>query len=482
MGRCLRALQALPFVALGANAIAEVPSGQRTRRRESILIAGQAVVLAAALIAAVAATDSADWQPWSLFFALLGLAILGEFLAVPTGGVHIGAAFIATSAAMALLGAAPAALIAVAAVLAWSIRNHRPGSLLFNNIVACATYPVVGALIFQALGDPAKDDSAELGTAAIVFGVYLAVNFLNFLLIVGYLCLRDGTSLLAEIRRVYIPVLPWEVATGTFTAGTVLAYQEIGLPAVAMLAFMLLSYYSLLRSVVEAQSQRDELRAQVEELEALHHGVIRVMVETLGMRDRMTARHSAAVARFAKAIAAAAGLPPRDQELVHTAGLLHDVGKFTFPDHTLTGTTLTEEDWALIRSHPRRGADIVKRVHGYAEVAEIVLCHHERVDGRGYPRRLSGEDIPVLARILSVADCFDVMTARDSYRTPISIEEAVAELRRVSGTQLDRHFVEIFVDVVTGSGVDFQHADDEDLETELQRQAPRGSVARTARH
>ena len=132
-----------------------------------------------------------------------------------------------------------------------------------------------------------------------------------------------------------------------------LAYQEIGLPAVAMLAFMLLSYYSLLRSVVEAQSQRDELRAQVEELEALHHGVIRVMVETLGMRDRMTARHSAAVARFAKAIAAAAGLPPRDQELVHTAGLLHDVGKFTFPDHTLTGTTLTEEDWALIRSHPR---------------------------------------------------------------------------------------------------------------------------------
>ena len=249
-----------------------------------------------------------------------------------------------------------------------------------------------------------------------------------------------------------MPVLPWEVATGTFTAGTVLAYQEIGLPAVAMLAFMLVSYYSLLRSVVAAQSQRDELRAQVEELEALHHGVIRVMVETLGMRDRMTARHSAAVARFAKAIAAAAGLPPRDQELVHTAGLLHDVGKFTFPDHTLTGTTLTEEDWALIRSHPQRGADIVKRVHGYAEVAEIVLCHHERVDGRGYPRRLSGEDIPVLARILSVADCFDVMTARDSYRTPISIEEAVAELRRVSGTQLDRHFVEIFVDVVTGPG------------------------------
>ena len=207
----------------------------------------------------------------------------------------------------------------------------------------------------------------------IVFGVYLATNFLNFLLIVGYLCLRDGTSLLAAIRRLYLPVVPWEVATGTLTAGTVLAYQEVGLLAVAMLAVILMAYRYLLGSVVDAQRQRDELRAQVQELEALHHGVIRVMVETLGMRDRMTARHSAAVARFAKATAAAAGLSARDQELVHTAGLLHDIGKFTFPDHTLTGVRLTEEDWELIRSHPQRGADIVGRVHGYADVAEIVL-------------------------------------------------------------------------------------------------------------
>ena len=109
-------------------------------------------------------------------------------------------------------------------------------------------------------------------------------------------------------------------------------------------------------------------------------------------------------------------------------------------------------------------------MHGYAEVAEIVLCHHERMDGRGYPRNLcAATSIPLLARILSVADCFDVMTARDSYRTPIAIAEAIAELRRVAGTQLDPRFVEIFVGVVEGSGLDFQHADDEDLEAELQQ-------------
>lgn len=422
-------------------------------------------------------TESGDWTPASLFFSLLALALVGQFLSLKTGTVQIGPAFIATALAMALLGPAPAAVIAVAAVLAWSAKARTPRPLVFNNVVALTAYPVVGGLLFEAFGDPGAGEVATFSTAAIVFGVYLATNFLNFLLIVGYLCLRDGSSLIRAIRRLYLPVVPWEVATGILTAGAVLAYQEVGLLAIAMLAVLLFSYRYLLASVIDAQRQRDELRRQVDELEALHHGVIRVMVETLGMRDRMTARHSAAVARFAKATAAAAGLPSRDQELVHTAGLLHDVGKFTFPDHTLTGTRLTEEDWELIRSHPQRGADIVGRVNGYAEVADIVLCHHERVDGRGYPRHLSGEDIPELARILAVADCFDVMTARDSYRTPMPFEDAIAELRRVAGTQLDARFVEIFVGIVVGAGVEFHHADDEDLEAELRRQVPRGSAA-----
>lgn len=464
---------------LGAHAVDDVPSGPRTRRRDTLLVAGQSLLLAGAVTGAVLGTGAADWEPVSLFAALLALALVGQFLSLQTGTVQIGPAFIATALAMALLGPAPAAVIAVAAVLAWSAKARTPWPLVFNNVVALTTYPVAGALLFQALGDPGAETSASFSTAVIVFGVYLVTNYLNFLLIVGYLCLRDGASLILATRRLYLPVVPWEVATGALTAGTVLAYQEVGLLAVAMLAIMLVSYRYLLSSVIDAQRQRDELRAQVAELEALHHGVIRVMVETLGMRDRMTARHSAAVARFAKATAAAAGLSLRDQELVHTAGLLHDVGKFTFPDHTLTGTRLTEEDWELIRSHPQRGADIVGRVHGYAEVADIVLCHHERIDGRGYPRHLAGEDIPELARVLAVADCFDVMTARDSYRRPMAFEDAIAELRRVAGTQLDARFVEIFVGIVQGAEVDFQHADDDDLEAELQRPFSRSSAARS---
>ena len=460
------------LAALGESTVAEVPSGSRASRR-AILIAGEAVLLVAAVTAAVLATDANDWRPFDLLASLFVLAVAGQFLAVQAAGVQIGPAFISTALAMVLLGPAPAAIIAVAAVLAWSVKSPPPSlELGFNNIVALTTYPVAGALLFQALGDPVESGASAGTVGATVFAVYLITNLLNFLLIVGYLCLRDGRSLFGAFVRVYLPVVPWEVATGALTAGTVLAYQEVGLVAVGLLAVMLVTSRYLLQAVIDAQRQRDELRAQMEELEALHHGVVRVMVETLGMRDRMTARHSAAVARFARATAAAAGLPAREQELVHTAGLLHDVGKFTFPDHTLTSRHLTPEDWELIRSHPQRGADIVGAVHGYGPVADIILCHHERMDGAGYPRSLAGDDIPLLARILSVCDTFDVMTSRDSYRTPIAVEDAIAELRRVSGTQLDGRLVEAFVGVITEAGVDFSHGDDRDLERELRVRRP----------
>jgi putative nucleotidyltransferase with HDIG domain len=192
------------------------------------------------------------------------------------------------------------------------------------------------------------------------------------------------------------------------------------------------------------------------------------LLHTLDARDRMTARHSAAVARYAREIARAAGLSVREQDLVHTAGLLHDLGKFIFPDPILKAEApLAPGDWRLVRRHPYQGAKIVSQVEGYGPVAEIVLAHHERIDGTGYPRRLGGEEIPELARILSVADVYDVMTARDSYRRPVGSLEAIQELRRVSGTQLDARFVDVFVRLLAGRDMRFRHGVDADFDAEL---------------
>jgi len=158
----------------------------------------------------------------------------------------------------------------------------------------------------------------------------------------------------------------------------------------------------------------------------------------------------------------------RDQELAHTAGLLHDIGRFALSDRVMEkDVVLTEEDWHDIRRHPELGALLLKDVGVYGPVAEIVHAHHERVDGRGYPRRLKADEIPEIAKIVAVAEVYDTLTAPDTYRSQMSSFEALTELRRVSGAQLDERYVEALASVLAGEGTDYRHADAADFDREL---------------
>ncbi len=154
---------------------------------------------------------------------------------------------------------------------------------------------------------------------------------------------------------------------------------------------------------------------------------------------------------------------------MHSAGLLHDIGKFIFPDRILLASTrLDDGDWEIVKRHPYQGARLVGQIDGYGPVADIILGHHERVDGRGYPRGLKGDEIPLLSRCISVADTYDVMTSRDSYRDPVPAAAAIAELQRVAGSQLDAGLVALFVALHERGELAFGHGDDADFETELQ--------------
>ena len=147
---------------------------------------------------------------------------------------------------------------------------------------------------------------------------------------------------------------------------------------------------------------------------------------------------------------------------------MHDIGKFILPDSILFAERkLTDAEWELIKLHPEQGAKLVERIDGYGPVAKIVLHHHERFEGGGYPTGIAGEQIPLGSRIISVADTYDVMTARDSYRRPVSSEAALAELRRVAGTQLDPQVVSVFERMILERGVAFSHVDEADFEAEL---------------
>jgi putative nucleotidyltransferase with HDIG domain len=209
-------------------------------------------------------------------------------------------------------------------------------------------------------------------------------------------------------------------------------------------------------------------RNRAQQYVSLSWGVLAGLMRTLDVRDERAARHAAAVARFSQDIARAVGMNEADCELAHTAGLLHDIGTFALSDRVAErGRTLTEEDWMAIQRHPELGADMLRDLGMYGPVAEIVLAHHERIDGRGYPNACSAEEIPEIAKIISVAEVYDTLTAKDTYRTRMSSFEALTELRRVAGSQVDAHYVEVLAGLLQGEGVEYRHADMADFDVEL---------------
>ena len=453
-------------------------------RRERALVAAQAVLLLGSAVLAGLLSDARDWDPPALFFMLLGLAVVSEAFRLKTKTFTISAAFLSIVLAMILLGPAPAVLVGVVGMAVDALRRRAPWRHALANLSTYAAFPLAGSVAFDALGGHGLAGDMPSYVLA-VFALFMATNLLNFLLIGLDIAVVDGQSLISGLRHVYLPVLPVEFATGLLTAGVAFSYGDRNLGAIGLLAVIGLVFQYLLRTALSSIEHKDQLEGRTRQLAALQVGVLGTVLQTLSLRDKMTARHSAAVARYSREIALELGLSEREQEIVHTAGLLHDIGKFIFPDSILFAETrLTEEQFGIVRRHPEQGAKLVKRIEGYGPIAEIILAHHERIDGRGYPNGLAGEEIPLAARIISVSDTYDVMTARDSYRRPVPPSEAIAELRRVSGAQLDSRVVEAFIRVLDRRGVTFRHADDADFERELNLErrvrdyaAPRAAAA-----
>ncbi len=171
-------------------------------------------------------------------------------------------------------------------------------------------------------------------------------------------------------------------------------------------------------------------------------------------RDRYTQGHSERVAHYAALIVHAM---EGDAEMVHrvtVAGLVHDLGKLGIPDAILSKpAALTAEEQVVVRDHPTLGESILRRAHQLEQVIPAVLYHHERWDGRGYPHGLAGEDIPLLARMIGVADAFDAMTTDRPYRPALSFEEALNELRTGAGKQFDASMVEAFIEGTSGQQI-----------------------------
>ena len=428
-------------------------------------------LLTVTVAGAALSSRTADWEPLWLFFTLAVLGVLGDRVHTYTGRIRLSAGLTIVALAMALLGPAPAVLICFISRISQAVQTDglrlrgRRLALVWN--LGMYIYVLLGSLAIQA----AVDAGVNKGSAAFALVVALAVsaaNFVNFLLAATWIRVHEGTPIGVQVRENYVPALPWITAPNFLAGALATLYVRAGAVSLLLVLALLGAFYVLMVELLNSQQRRQELEKRTLQLASLQLGVLVTMVRTLSLRDRYTARHSAAVARYAYAVAKAAGCSEDELRIVHTAGLLHDIGKFAFPDHILMADRpLSDADLEIVHQHPINGANLVRRIEGYEKIAAVILAHHERVDGTGYPYGLREQEIPALARIISVADTYDVLTARDTYRPPISSSEAIAELRKVAGTQLDERFVELFIEILEHEGIGFTHTEDADFEKEL---------------
>jgi putative nucleotidyltransferase with HDIG domain len=214
-----------------------------------------------------------------------------------------------------------------------------------------------------------------------------------------------------------------------------------------------------------------EERAAARQLERANLSFAAALVAALDARDRYTAGHSAAVAVYARDIAERIGLTPAEQQLAHLAGLVHDVGKVGLPPGLLEKPgPLTLDERRIMEEHSSIGERILGNVEGYSEIARIVRHHHERVDGNGYPDGLQNTDIPLISKIIGVADAYDAMTSGRPYRDAMPSRVARLRLAQAVGSQFDTTIVAAFEAILAEADDTYLSGARADFAVEAQRQ------------
>ncbi len=447
-----------------------MPASKITRQ---LFCATEALLLAGAVSVAVLTSRAEDWQPIQLVVLLMALALGGQRLSITLRGQQITAAFIALVLAMTLLGPAPAVLFGIAAMILTSATRRLPLTSWLTNLATFAVFPVVGGLLARALVGNIHHGIQHTTQGMTFFAlevvaVFVVTDSMNFLMIALDNWILEGRRLLGQVQDILVPILPGQIAAAALAAALAVAYTNLGFPVLLSSVLVILIFQYLAMALLRSEDRADQLEARSMHLASLQLGVLTTLVETLALRDRVTARHAAAVARYARALSQETGCSEADQDIAHTAGLLHDIGKFALPDRILNAEILSDEDWALIRRHPQDGATLVGRLDGYGPVADAILYHHEHIDGSGYPAGLIGNEIPLPSRILAICSTYDTMTSRDSYRSPMTPQDAMTELRRMAGRQFDGELVNSFVAMLEREGpAKLASGDEADFEAEL---------------
>lgn len=293
----------------------------------------------------------------------------------------------------------------------------------------------------------------------------VALQCQQFDAVVSDLCMPGigGMELLAEARRRH-PHVAFVVTTGVDDLETGVNAMRLGaddylvkplLECVVLASLKRSLHKHRLEEQVEAYRQRLEtmveertgqLHAALQQLERSYDDTLQALGAAIDLRDSHTAGHSRRVTGYSLEIAEAMGLRDRQLLTLERGAYLHDIGKLGIPDHILRKPgPLTTDEWRLMQQHVQIGFDMVNGIQFLAEAAELILTHHERFDGRGYPRGLRGQQIPLGARIFGVADTLDAITSDRPYHRAASFESGCETIRLLSGSHFDPEVVEMFL-------------------------------------
>jgi hypothetical protein len=435
-------------------------AGERYGVFLSLLIYGSLAVGAAATTAALAFVDLGDVPT---LLVILGLMFLAERLEVNAyGDAYVSVSVAGVVAALVLTGWPGAVLIAGAAVMAIDLVSERPLRAVVFNFGAATGAALLGASAYALFEAPLDDRNAfwlVLPGAAAAFAIFLVESALVALAI----SMNERRSIVEVWRNNFQWYMVHHVVVGGLGAVAAVAYLEVGvIGAFAfivppfMLRFAMKQYVDkTAKTITELEQSNRELaganravRKISADLQRSYRDTLQAIMAALDARDHDTHGHSARVQMLTLELARVYGVKEgsREWEIIFHGSLLHDVGKIAVSDQILRKpAALTDEEWAEMRKHPEAGASLLKQVTFLHGASELVHAHHERWDGRGYPRGLRGDEIPIGARLFMIADTYDAMTRDRVYRKAQSPEAARKEIMRCSGSQFDPQAVEAFL-------------------------------------
>jgi len=410
------------------------------------------VVTVLAFALALEVTHPMGGEAWTVI-ALMAVAALSERGRVQLSGtMESSIALLPVIFAAVVLG--PLAALAVGA--GSLLGDLRPPYMKLT--VYTCTRGITGALAgFAALGatEIFPGRFGQIAAATGVAAVVAEVADTAFAAITHRLR-RNGTFMNAVrmIAPLTFAALPVYVPVVAVLAA---AYTQLSVWTLPLFLVPALAAQRLFAMYREQSELTDELRSANARLERAGLSFASALVAALDARDQYTAGHSAAVARYSQDIAARLGLPEEEQQLAHLCGLVHDIGKVALPPGLLEKPgPLTLDERRQMEEHPSVGERILSKVENYADIARIVRHHHERVDGNGYPDALVDDDIPLISRILAVADAYDAMTSDRPYREAMPSQVARLRIAQAVGSQFDTSVVAAFEAILASSSEDYR--------------------------